>query len=106
MDTRTLSSGILLVVGVLVLSVIVSTLTVLFYGPSTREPTTVVVERPWYTNYRGWWGHYGGGLPGWGGPHYPPPPAPHPKPPKPSPPPPPPANPPPPPPPPANPPPQ
>ena len=75
-----------LVAGVVLLSVVVSTLLVLLYGPQSTE-RTIVVERPWWNNYRGWWGHYGAGLPGWGGPKYPHPPAPHPKPPKPSPPP-------------------
>lgn len=77
----------LLLGGVLFLSVLVSTLTVFLYGPKTREPTTIVVERPSWRRYPGWWGHYGAGLPGWGGPKVPPPPSPHPKPPKPTPPP-------------------
>ncbi len=75
-----------LVVGVVLLSVVVSTLTILLYGPKSTE-RTIVVERPGWNSYRGWWGHYGAGLPGWGGPKIPPPPSPHPKPPKPTPPP-------------------
>jgi hypothetical protein len=73
-----------LILGVILLSIIVSSLTVFLYGPKPTE-RTVVIERPW-NNYKGWWGHYGAGLPGWGGPRYPPPPSPHPKPPIPSPP--------------------
>ena len=71
--------------GVFLLALLVSSLTVYFLGPMLQpQSTTVVVERPWWNNYRGWWGHYGAGLPGWGGPKVPPPPSPHPKPPKPS----------------------
>lgn len=84
MDSKLLSSSVLLVVGVFVLSITVSLLTTLFLTPK-EKPTTVIVERPWWNNYRGWWGYYGAGLPGWGGPKYPPRPSPHPKPPKPSP---------------------
>ncbi len=82
-----------LLLGMLILSIVVSALLVLIYGPKEREVATVYVQRPWYHNYRNWWGPYGAGLPGWGGPKYPPPPAPHPKPPAPVPPPAPPPNP-------------
>ena len=74
-----------LLVGVILLSIFVSTMVVLLYGPSSTE-RTVIVEQPYWRNYRGWWGHYGAGLPGWGGPKFPPPPSPHPKPPMPPPP--------------------
>jgi hypothetical protein len=50
-----------LVVGVVLLSVIVSTAMVLLYGPKTTERTSVV-QRP------------GSGLPGWGARGSPPPP--------------------------------
>jgi hypothetical protein len=76
-----------LLLGILIISIVVSALLVLIYGPKQKEVATVYVEKPWYHNYRRWWGPYGGGLPGWGGPKYPPPPPPHPKPPMPSPPP-------------------
>lgn len=92
---KSIGPVVTLLVGVVILAILVSSLTVFLYGPTTRE-TTVVVERPWWNNYRGWWGQYGAGLPGWGGRKYPPPPSPHPKPPMPgSPPPPPPSGPPP-----------
>ena len=78
-STKTVLPIVYLIIGVIVLAILVSSLTVFFYGPSTRE-TTVVVDRPWRNNYRGWWGYYGAGLPGWGGPKYPPMPSPHPKP--------------------------
>ena len=67
-----------LIVGVILLAIVVSSLTVLLYGPQTTQ-RTVIVESPRWNNYRGWWGHYGAGLPGWGGPKFPTPPAPHPK---------------------------
>jgi len=73
-----------LVGGILLLSIVVSALLVLFYGPREKEVATVYVERPRYRNYHGWWGYSGAGLPGWGGPKYPPPPPPHPKPPAPA----------------------
>ncbi len=72
-----------LLLGILILSIVVSALLILFYGPKQKEVATVYVQRPWYHNYRHWWGPYGSGLPGWGGPKYPPPPPPHPKPPAP-----------------------
>lgn len=72
------TSLVTFVVGVILISILVSVLLVIFYGPSTREPRTIIIERPDY--YRGWWGHYGAGLPGWGGPKHMPPPPPHPKP--------------------------
>ena len=78
-----------LIGGVILLSIVVSSLVVFLYGPQTTQ-RTVVVESPLWNNYRGWWGYYGAGLPGWGGPKYPSSPAPHPKPPKAAPPPPPP----------------
>ena len=54
------------VVGVFLLSIFVSLFLGYFFGSTMRKPsTTIVVERP--DNYRGWWGHYGSGLPGWGG---------------------------------------
>ena len=79
-NTKTSLSVVGLLVGVVLLAILVSTLTVMLYGPP-RQPTTVIVERPWWHNYRGWWGYHGAGLPGWGGPKYPPRPHPHPKPP-------------------------
>lgn len=80
LNTKSVTSIAGLFLGVIFLAILVSTLTVMLYGPSTKEPTTVIVERPRWNNYRGWWGHYGAGLPGWGGPKYPPMPPPHPKP--------------------------
>lgn len=75
------SSLVTFVVGVILIAIIVSFLLGMMVSPRRNEPRTIIVERP---NYRGWWGHYGAGLPGWGGhvgPRYPPPPPPHPKPP-------------------------
>ncbi len=65
--------------GVILISILVSVLLVIFYGPATREPRTIIIERP--DHYKGWWGHYGAGIPGWGGHSFPPRPAPHPRPP-------------------------
>jgi hypothetical protein len=76
-----------LVGGILLLSIVVSALLVLFYGPREKE-VTVYVEKPWYRNYHGWWGYPNAGLPGWGPSRHPPGPPPHPKPPAPTPPPP------------------
>ena len=84
MNLQSLLPLLYLVIGVVLLSVVVSTLTILLYGPTTTE-RTIVVERPRGNNYRGWWGYPGAGLPGWGRPNVPPPPSPHPKPPNPSP---------------------
>lgn len=81
MDFLKTSSHIVFVILILALAGVVSLVTTLFF--SQPKTTTVYVERPGW-NYRRWWGHYGAGLPGWGGPKYPPPPSPHPKPPKPS----------------------
>lgn len=81
MNIKAILSVIMLVVGVLILSGLVSIILAIF-GPS-QKPTTVIIERPAWNNYRGWWGYPGAGLPGWGGPKYPPMPAPHPKPPMP-----------------------
>ena len=68
-----------LVLGVFALAIIVSLILGYSVGSSIRKPdTTIVVQRP--DSYRGWWGYYGAGLPGWGGPKFPPPPFPHPKP--------------------------
>lgn len=86
MNAKTFPSGAILVLAVVFLAVGVSFLTTVFLTP-TQRPTTVIVQRPWWQNYRSWWGYHGAGLPGWGGPKYPPMPPPHPKPPKPSPPP-------------------
>lgn len=77
-----------LVGGILLLSIVVSALLILFYGPREKEVATVYVERPWYRNYHGWWGYPNAGLPGWGPSRHPPGPPPHPKPPMPAPPPP------------------
>ena len=74
MDTKTLSSGIVLVLGVVALAFVVTLVTNLFF--SQPKTTTVIVQRPGWNNYRGWWGHYGGGLPGWGGPKHRPSPSP------------------------------
>jgi hypothetical protein len=76
MDTKMISSTIVLVLGVVVLAVTVSLLTNLLFGqPKT---TTVIVQRPQRDTYKGWWAHSGAGLPGWGGPKMPPPhPPPH-----------------------------
>jgi hypothetical protein len=75
MDTKTISSGIVLVLGVTALAFVVTLITNLFFSPP--KTTTVIVQRPGWTNFRGWWGQSGGGLPGWGGPkHRPSPPKP------------------------------
>lgn len=84
MNIKSAVNSVTTVVGGLLLFVIGISLVLGFYiGSSMQKPsTTVVVERPGMNNYRGWWGSYGAGLPGWGGPKYPPMPPPHPKPPK------------------------
>jgi hypothetical protein len=69
--------------GVFLLAMIVSFLLGFYLAPRTPEVSTIYVEQPRGMNYKGWWGHYGAGIPGWGGPHIPPPPSPHPKPPSP-----------------------
>ena len=74
MDSKTITSVSTLLIGVLILSLLVSILLALF-RPS-RQPTTVIIERPASNNYRGWWGYHGAGLPGWGDRKLPPPPHP------------------------------
>lgn len=56
LNTKTISSGIVLLLGVVLLAAIVSFLSFLFYGRQ-KEPTTIIVERPVYRY---------GGLPGYG----------------------------------------
>ena len=59
-----------LIIGVILLSILVSLLTIYIYGPRLPEkPSEVVVAASpyWYENYPVWWGYYGSGLPGWGG---------------------------------------
>lgn len=68
MITQDILSIAYLIVGVVLLSILVSLLTIYMYGPAKVEKTSEVVVSPyWYDNYPVWWGYYGSGLPGWGG---------------------------------------
>ena len=59
----TILSILYLIIGVIILSILVSYLLSLQQEPPKEKTTEVVVENPYWYNYPVWWGY---GLPGWG----------------------------------------